>query len=198
MGKQVVAIVGSYRRGGNIDQAVEAILEGARERGAETTTLFLRDKHIEFCTNCRSCMQQRGPLRGACVLRDDMAAILDRIEQADSLVLASPVNCFDVTALFRRWLERLVVYGYWPWGQNAPTSRHTLYTQKTILVTSAAMPGPFIRWFTHAPRTLGNTARLLGARVVGTLWIGLAAHQPDALLRPAVREKARRLGRKLA
>jgi len=34
MSKKVVAIIGSYRKGGNIDRAVEAILAGAREKGA--------------------------------------------------------------------------------------------------------------------------------------------------------------------
>ena len=33
---KVVAIVGSYRKGGTIDQAVEAVLEGARAKGAVT------------------------------------------------------------------------------------------------------------------------------------------------------------------
>ena len=38
MGRKVVAIVGSYRKGGTVDTAVQAILEGARENGAETHT----------------------------------------------------------------------------------------------------------------------------------------------------------------
>ena len=45
---RVVAICGSYRQGGAIDQAVEAVLVGAREKGAETKTFHLREQHIEF------------------------------------------------------------------------------------------------------------------------------------------------------
>jgi hypothetical protein len=41
-------------------------------------------------------------------------------------------------------------------------------------------------------------AKLLGAKEAGSLWIGLAAHQPRQQLSGRVRKRARRLGRKLA
>jgi multimeric flavodoxin WrbA len=37
----VVAIIGSYRRGGITDQAVDAVLEGARAGGARTEKIYL-------------------------------------------------------------------------------------------------------------------------------------------------------------
>ena len=133
MGKKVVAIVGSYRKGGTIDTAVEAIMAGARDNGAQTHTVYLTEQHIEFCSNCRSCTQTPGPERGKCPQRDDMEPILAEIETADAIVLASPVNCGNVTAIFRRFLERLMGCAYWPWGQSAPTPRSKLRTQKAIL-----------------------------------------------------------------
>ena len=66
MSSKVVAIVGSYRKGGAIDTAVEAVLEGAREKGAQTHTIYLTDQHIEFCTNCRKCTQPPGEERVKC------------------------------------------------------------------------------------------------------------------------------------
>ena len=35
-------------------------------------------------------------------------------------MLASPVNFYNVTAIFRRFLERLLGFTYWPWGKAAP------------------------------------------------------------------------------
>jgi multimeric flavodoxin WrbA len=102
-----VAIIGSYRKSGAIDTAVEAVLEGAREKGAQTHTIYLRDQHIEFCTNCRQCTQKPGEERGKCAQRDDLETILNEIEAADAVVLGSPVNYYNATALFRRFLERL-------------------------------------------------------------------------------------------
>ena len=48
----VTAIVGSYRKGGIIDTAVDELLASAREEGAETAKIYLTDRQIEFCTNC--------------------------------------------------------------------------------------------------------------------------------------------------
>jgi multimeric flavodoxin WrbA len=76
MNSKVVAIVGSYRKGGTIDTAVEAILEGARERGAQTNIVYLRDQHIEFCTNCRQCTQTPGEERSKCAQQDGLEPIL--------------------------------------------------------------------------------------------------------------------------
>src|SRR5579871_1970976 len=138
---RIVAICGSYRQGGAIDQAVEAVLEGAREKGAETRTFHLREQQIEFCTNCRRCMQQPGTEWGKCVQKDDLEKILDEVKRADALVLGAPVNCYNVTAIFRRWMERLVGAGYWPWGQIAPKARRKKLTRRAVLVSSAGMPG---------------------------------------------------------
>ena len=62
---KITAILGTYRKGGVIDSAVDEILAAAREAGAETTKIYLIDRHIEFCTNCRACTQQEGDRRGA-------------------------------------------------------------------------------------------------------------------------------------
>ena len=59
MGKKIVAIVGSYRKGRTIDTAVSEVLRGAADRGAATEKIYLIDKHIEFCNNCRACTQNR-------------------------------------------------------------------------------------------------------------------------------------------
>ncbi|HYE24956.1 MAG TPA: flavodoxin family protein [Clostridia bacterium] len=195
---KVVAIVGTYRKGGTVDLAVDAVLDAARERGAETSKIYLLDKHIEFCTNCRSCTQQPGERRGRCVINDEMDAVLNEIESADALVLGAPVNAFNVTAIFRRFMERLVCFAHWPWGMNAPQTRSKKSTRKAVLITSTAMPGMFIPLATGAPRALKTAATLLGARPVGKLWIGLAAGRPKQELPQKVLAKARRIGASLA
>lgn len=198
MSKKVVAITGSYRKGGVIDRAVEAVLEGAREKGAQTRTINLSEQYIEFCTNCRQCTQTPGTERGKCPLQDDLEVILAEIEAADAVVLASPVNDYNATALFRRFLERLVGYAGWPWGQNAPHMRSKLQPRQAVLVASSAMPGFLIPFATGAPRALRLTASSLGAKPVGSLWIGLASGEPHPTLSARTLGKAHRLGRKLA
>jgi putative NADPH-quinone reductase len=197
MGRKVVAIVGSYRKGGTIDTAVQAILEGAREKGAETRTIYLTDQHIEFCENCRRCTQAPGLQRGQCVQKDDLQGILDEVETADAIVLGSPVNYWNLTAIFRRFMERILGGAYWPWGMSAPQPRNTLPTRKAVLVASCAMPGFCIPLFTGASRALRVTAKMLGAKTVGKLWIGLAAQQPYQALSARTLKQAHRMGLKL-
>jgi NAD(P)H-dependent FMN reductase len=176
---KIVAIIGSYRKGGTIDSAVEAVLAGARSKGTETTKLYLTDLHVEFCTNCRSCTQSAGEERGKCVQQDDLQLILREVESADAIVLGSPVNCYNVTAIFRRMMERLIGASYWPWGQAAPAMRTRKMRGKALLVASAAMPGVMIPVFTGARKALRLTAQGLGFKPAGSLLIGLAASSLD-------------------
>ena len=124
--------VGSYRKDGIIDTAIDEILTSAMEEGAEVTKVYLIDKHIEFCTNCRTCTQHEGQKRGECVIADDMSTVLDEIERSDVIVLGSPVNFGTVTAVMKMFIERLVCFAYWPWGMNAPKVRNTLKVKRAV------------------------------------------------------------------
>jgi NAD(P)H-dependent FMN reductase len=197
MRTRVVAIVGSYQKGGTTDNAVEAVLQGAREKGAKTHTIYLTDQHIQFCTNCRECAQTPGPARGKCPQKDDMESILTEIEAADAVVLGSPVNYGNVTAIFRQFMERLTGFSYWPWGRGLATLRKPKPSRKAVLVTSSSMPEFLISWLTDAPSALRTTAKQLGARPVGTVFVGQSGSQPRCQLSDGDRERARLTGMKL-
>jgi putative NADPH-quinone reductase len=197
MAKKVVAIVGSYRKGGTTDTAVDAVLAGARERGAETSKHYLIEKHIEYCRNCRACTQEEGSSRGQCAIHDDMQAILREIDSADALVLGSPVNFYNVTAVFRTFLERLAGCVYWPWGQAGPKPRSKQTPRKAVLIASMAAPAFLMPLATGAPRALRVAAQCLGARPMAKLWIGLAAQTAKPQLSDRVLQRARRIGQEL-
>jgi len=198
MPKNVVALVGSYRKGGVIDSLVTKVLAAAEAQGAQTSKIYLIDKNIEFCANCRQCTQAEGEKPGRCRHDDDMPEILAALEKADAIVLGAPVNFFNVTAVFRRFMERLVCFAYWPWGkQGGPTPRHTGPKRPAVLVTSSAMPGFIGRVFTGAPRALRITAETLGAKPVASLFVGLAAVNENAVLPEKAVRRATKAGRKL-
>ena len=197
MAYRILAINGSYRRGGVIDQALEAACAAAAAEGAAAETVLLAEKNVEFCTNCRACTQRPGEKRGDCPLSDEMAALLDRAEAADCLILAAPVNAFNVTAVFRRFMERCTPYAYWPWGAKAPKMR-LKPARRAALISSCAMPSLFGRLLTGAMRALKVTALSLGARPSATLFIGLSSMQEKPELSAWDRRLAAELGRKLA
>jgi multimeric flavodoxin WrbA len=197
MAKKIVAIDGSYRRGGTIAQAVDAAAGAAQAGGADVRVFRLAEKNVLFCDNCRACAQAPGTKRGHCPLVDDMNEMLDAIEAADGLILAAPVNCFNVNALTRRFMERMTPYAHWPWGTMAPAMRLKAGAKKAVLITSSAMPSFFGRLATGAMRALKFIALGFGARTAGTLFIGLASMEPKPPLPPRDRRLAENLGRVL-
>jgi multimeric flavodoxin WrbA len=132
-----------------------------------------------------------------CVQQDGLEAMLQQIDAADSIVLGSPVNFGNETAIFRRFLERLIGSAYWPWGQNAPAARTKRTARKAVVVGTSAMPGFLIPITTGTGKALNMAATRLGARTVGSLWVGMADAEPQHELSARIREKARHLGWKL-
>lgn len=194
---QVVALVGSYRKGGIIDSLVDEILSVVAEGGFAVRKIYLNEVQIEFCRNCRHCTQCPGTTRGVCDLKDEMADLLEVLDRADGLILASPVNFFTVTALTKRFVERLVCGAYWPWEKMAPALRVAHPQRPALLVSSCAMPALLARLVTNVLRVLKSSAAALGARPVGSLIVGLVARSEHQPLSGRARHKAKRLGRKL-
>lgn len=195
---KILAINGSYRDDGITDQAVAALTRAVREKGDEVEVIMLREYPIEFCLNCRECTQQAGEAPGRCVQHDGMQALVDKIERADAYIFAAPTNFGSVTAIFKRFMERLIVYGYWPWGMHAPKFRKAAVPKKkAILVSSCAAPGFIGRWVYGTHKQLNATAQTVGAKAVGTLFTGLVADEPDAKLSDRVQAKIQKLAAKI-
>lgn len=194
--KKVVGIVGSYRKGGTIDSVVSEVLAEAQNQGAEISKIYLQDRQIEFCTNCRVCLQEPGPERGDCVLQDEMDAILQEVEAADSLVIGAPVNFGNVNALTQRFLERCVCYGYWPWNTPGPQMRKSEATKKAVLISSSAVPGFIARWLSGAIKSLKSLAKMLGAKPIGVIFVGKVISKQGGLS-DKIKRQARNLGHEL-
>ena len=200
MAKKIIGIVGSYRKGRVIDTAVSEILKGAEAHGAQTSKIYLIDKHIEFCTNCRNCTQEKDAgTRGKCIHNDDMEDILRQIDDADALVLGSPVNFGSITAVTKRFLERLLVYVYWRWETKIPKLRIKNANKKAVIVTASTCPAWLGRLMMRGSlKALKTAARCMGANVVQSLYFGLVAQSPDSTLDPKNLRKAYKAGEKLS
>ena len=198
METKIIGLVGSYHKSGIIDSAVDEVLAATGELGAVTEKYYLIDSRIEFCTNCRTCTQAEGIERGPCVQDDDMKTILDALDQADGIVFGAPVNFFNVNALTRKFMERLVCYTYWPWGSRfGPRFRKKRKTKRAVVITSSSMPAFMGRILTGALWSLKSCVKLLGAKPVAALYFGMVAVNKDDPLPEKLAVKARKAGRKL-
>jgi multimeric flavodoxin WrbA len=195
---KILAINGSYRDDGMTDQTVEAIAQAIEAADAEVEIILLRDYPIEFCLNCRVCTQQPGASPGECVHRDGMQKLIDKIERADCYILASPTNFGSVTAIFKRFMERLVVYAYWPWDMKGPQYRKAHSPKKkAILLSSCAAPGIIGRWLFGTDKQLKMAAKTIGAEAVGSLFTGMIAKEQHPKLPESVRPKIKVLAGRL-
>jgi multimeric flavodoxin WrbA len=83
----VLGISASSRAWGNCEVAVKAALVAAHEEGAQTSFIRLPDLAIEQCRGCFKCLSDEAK----CPLGDDLAGLLEDVDAAGGLVLASPV-----------------------------------------------------------------------------------------------------------
>ena len=98
---KVLGIAGSPRRGGNTDILLAELMRGAASKGAEVKTVVLCDLKLSPCIHCDACLE-----KGVCKIKDDMQAIYQDFEQADVIVLASPIQFTGVTAHMKAMIDR--------------------------------------------------------------------------------------------
>jgi multimeric flavodoxin WrbA len=105
---KVIAINGSPRKGWNTAMLLAKAIEGAESQGAQTEFVHLYDLNYKGCISCFACKTKGGQSYGKCVVKDDLAPIFKRIEEADVLFFGSPIYLGNVTGQMRSFLERLV------------------------------------------------------------------------------------------
>ncbi len=103
MGKKVFILSGSPRKGGNSDLLCDEFMKGAVEAGNEVEKIRVAEKNIGYCRACYAC---KGT--GVCVIKDDMAEVLQKMIDADVLVFASPVYFYSIDAQLKALIDRTV------------------------------------------------------------------------------------------
>ena len=98
---RVLGIAGSPRRGGNTDLLLAEVMKGAASQKAEVETIVLCDLDIAPCLHCDACLK-----KGKCKIQDDMQMLYRELEQADRIVLASPVHFMGITAQMKAMIDR--------------------------------------------------------------------------------------------
>ena len=127
----VIAFNGSPRENSTTAVLLRKALEGAASRGAETELVHLNRLSMKGCQACFACKKRGGKSYGKCVQRDDMTPLYERIEQADAVVVGSPIYFATVTAPTKMFIERLYPYfNYGDYSSNFPKKIKTglIYT----------------------------------------------------------------------
>jgi len=98
---RVLGIAGSPRRGSNSDLLLGEAMAGAAAAGAETRVLNVTDLNIMPCNHCDACLRS-----GACPFQDDMQKVYRELEQADRLIMASPIHFMGLPSQLKSLIDR--------------------------------------------------------------------------------------------
>lgn len=99
---KVLLINGSPRVGGNTSIALDEMVKVFQEEGVEAEVVQVGNKDVRGCIACNRC----GEL-GKCVFDDAVNEIAPKFEEADGLVIASPVYYASANATLIALLDRL-------------------------------------------------------------------------------------------
>lgn len=102
MSKKVLVLSASPRRGGNSDLLCDQFIKGTQESGSQAEKIFLKDKKINYCTGCGTCINREK----ACSQKDDMGEILEKMVEADVIVMATPVYFYTMNGQMKTLIDR--------------------------------------------------------------------------------------------
>jgi multimeric flavodoxin WrbA len=87
-------------------ETAKRALKGAAEKGCETELVNLNDLVIK---KCKACEGGWGQCRreGTCILEDDFAGLIDKIQGTDGLVFTTPVYWWDISESAKTFLDRM-------------------------------------------------------------------------------------------
>ena len=102
---KILGFVGSMRKDGNTNRLVQAVLDAAKRAAdeVETEMVYLSDLEIG---PCRACYDVCAKEPYVCVVEDDLQKVLDRMRQADAVVIGSALY-FTVPSRLLAFMERL-------------------------------------------------------------------------------------------
>jgi len=182
----ILAIVGSGRKGKATDKLVDKAIEGVKAKRPECIVkkINLIDHDIQFCKNCLICRDtQTDEPYAKCTISDDMDSIKEEIVKADALIMATPVHAGYVTGIMSTFLERII----WPFAKperkvltisGCPKPRSERERKAVIIVTSGIVP-PLYRSLCDCATShiRGIIKDALNTKTVGDMYAGAVEHR---------------------
>lgn len=176
--KKILGIVASPRKVGNCEILTRVIMEAAGPDN-ELEMVRLTDLDIKGCRACYSCL----PKEAACVIEDDLAFLLEKIRNADAVVIAAPCYILGPNGSIKKLKDRFVSIG----------NKFEQYAGKPcVTVTTYGAPN----WEGYTEQALNLTARFLNLNLVDSA-VFFGASPAEVIEKPADLQRAQQLGRAL-
>lgn len=179
---KIVTLLGSPRANGNSSTIARRFNETAAALGAETRSFELNRLAYRGCQGCYAC--KKGLDR--CGLKDDLTEVLAAVQEADAVVLASPVYYGDVSAQLKGYIDRSYSYLKPDYLTNPEPSR--LAPKPLVFILTQGHPDPnlfadiFPRYETFLKWMAFSDVKLIRACGIGP---GSVDAPPEEVLRQA-------------
>jgi multimeric flavodoxin WrbA len=99
----VLGICASYRKLGNTEILLREALEACSDQGHKTQLIRLTDYDIQPCKGCMACVFKNE----ACRITDDMASLIETMEEYDRLLMGSPTYVLSPPGIIKMVIDRL-------------------------------------------------------------------------------------------
>lgn len=180
---RILGVVGSPRKKGNTHVLVSRILDGAREQGAFTETLFLNDLHIRECDGCHVCWKGK-----KCSKKDDMNKVYPKIISSDVIIFGTPVYWYGPTALMKCFVDRFVYF-------NCPANRAKIRGKSAVIAVPFEEENPgtahlLVQFFR-------KTLQYLEMNLIGKIIVPGVGKRGDIFAKDVLLEKGFKLGKKI-
>ena len=101
---KVVAFNGSSRENGNTAILMNTALEELTREGIESELIQLAGESLQGCIACRECFEKKN--KRCAVKKDNLNRYLEKMLEAQGILLGSPVYFTDVSANMKALMER--------------------------------------------------------------------------------------------
>ena len=127
---KIVALFGSPRANGNTATLTKTFNKTAEELGADVQTFLLNKLDAKGCQACDACKTNTDH----CVIKDDLANVLESVKNADVLVAATPIYFADISAQLKMFVDRC--YSYLEPFEIMPEVSRLKAGKKFVLITA--------------------------------------------------------------
>ncbi|SDM59144.1 flavodoxin family protein [Acetanaerobacterium elongatum] len=151
-----VAVIYGNMHEGSTWNCVRLLKEALSEREKTEFTEFYLPRDMQgFCNGCFSCFMNG---EQTCPHSEQVQPIVSALEQADVILLSSPIYALDVSGQMKTLLDHLC----YMWVSHRPNP--LMFSKVGVSVTTTAGAG-----LSHAAKTLNNTLTYWGVKRVFSL-----------------------------
>lgn len=153
---------GSPRKNFNTAKLIKSAMEGSQSVGLDAELVNLYDYEFTGCRSCFACKIKNSKTNGVCAIRDSIRPIIEKAQEADVIVIGSPVYFGYPTGQVRNFVERLMfpIYTY-VLDENGKTIKVPHKPVYTAMIYTMNCPKEWMERFNY-PTLLGYTGETLG------------------------------------